>query len=152
MKNIYLIVAFIFVFLNGCGQPTKISNYSTVDLKDKTYGMMTDGVDQDRLRIAMLDEGFRIIAFQQEVAGSDRQKLEYKQVNVLVKFHFQEDRPCLFGKSSLGYGKIELVDSSSGATISFIEEMGFTEPCLGSEAIYGNVFKKLAKSLKAKTL
>lgn len=152
MRQIYFTAVFIlYLLLNGCGQPTKISNYANVDLKGKTYAMMNDGIYQDRLRIAMLDEGFRVIAFQQEVAGTDRQKLDYKKVNILIKFHYQEDRPCLFGRSSLGYGSIEVIDSSSGETNLIIEEMGFTEPCGGSEAIYGNVFKKLAKSLKAKT-
>jgi hypothetical protein len=55
----------------------------------------------------------------------------------------------LLGRSSLVYGKLEVIQTTTGKTLRVIEEMGFTEPCMGSEAIYGNVFKKLAKTLSA---
>ena len=108
---------------------------------------MQEGEYENRLRIAILNEGISISAYHQEVKGSDRQKLDYKRPDYLLKVVLEEDRPCLIGRSSLVYGKLEIIEASSGATQSIIEEMGFTEPCMGSEAIYGNVFKKLAKTL-----
>ncbi len=110
---------------------------------------MHEGEFENRLRIALLDEGVNISAFHQEIRATDRLPLNYKQADYLLKITTQEDRPCLLGRSSLVYGKLEVIQTTTGKTLRVIEEMGFTEPCMGSEAIYGNVFKKLAKTLSA---
>jgi hypothetical protein len=135
--------------LVACGQPTKIYNYTNVTNNGQTYALMQEGEFENRLRVALLDEGVYVNAYHQEVKGSDRIPLNYKQADFLLKVMVQEDRPCLIGRSSLVYGKLEVIQTTTGRTLSVIEEMGFTEPCMGSEAIYGNVFKKLAKTLSS---
>lgn len=133
--------------LVACGQSTKIYNYQNVSTNDQTFALMQEGEFENRLRVALLNEGINVSAFHQEVKGSDRLPLNYKQADFLLKVLVEEDRPCLIGRSSLVYGKLEVIQTTTGRTLSVIEEMGFTEPCMGSEAIYGNVFKKLAKTL-----
>lgn len=141
-----LILSVMLMF--GCGQSTKIYKYNDLAITGFTYGMMQEGEYENRLRIALLNEGVQVSAFHQEVKGSDRIQMNYVPPRYLLKLQVDEDRPCLIGTSRLVYGKLEIIDYKSGTTLYMIEEMGFTEPCIGSEPIYGNVFKKLAISLK----
>jgi hypothetical protein len=149
MKTLFTLLGWIFIasVLTACGQATKVYHYGPQSNSGHQFALMQEGEFENRLRVAMLNEGLSISAFHQEIKGTDRQTLTYKQPDWLIKVQVQEDRPCLIGRSSLVYGKLEVIQASTGSTMKIIEEMGFTEPCMGSEAIYGNVFKKLAKTL-----
>lgn len=148
MRSLLILITITTLLISGCGQSTKIYHYNNSLVTGFTYGMMQEGEYENRLRLALLNEGIQVSAFHQEVKGSDRTKMNYTPPTYLLKLQVDEDRPCLIGTSRLVYGKLEVIDYKTGTTLYIIEEMGFTEPCLGSEPIYGNVFKKLASSLK----
>ena len=154
MKNSIVIkLIFILAFtglLSACGQPTKITIIDEGKFfEGLSFGIMQEGQYENLLRQKLLEKGIRTSAEHKEQRGFNHQATFKYPVehDYLLKFTFRENRPCIIGASKLGYGKLEVLNKNSGRTIIVIEEMGFTEECLGSTAIYGHLFEKLANSL-----
>lgn len=144
--RIFLIASFLF--FSACGQATKITKYESNISDGPSFAFMQEGYDENKLRNAMLIKGLNVFAFHRESRGFHAEGPSEVSPDFFIKFSYRLNRPCIAPGSLLIYGKAEIIDSKTKRSILSIEELGFNDSCLGSKAFYGDVYEKLASSIK----
>lgn len=146
-----LVVSAIIVVISGCGQATKITRFDNSSRLDAGPHLviLQEGVDENRLRAAMLRQRLNVSSVHNEQRGFSHEPAFGAAVaDYYVKFSSRLNRPCIAPGSELIYGTVELIDPKSGRSVISIEELGFNDSCLGTKAFYGDVYEKLAASIQ----
>ena len=141
----------IVVGISGCGQATKITRFDSLPPLEAgpRLVILQEGVDENRLRAAMLRQRLNVSSVHSEQRGFNHEPAFGEAVaDYYVKFSSRLNRPCIAPGSELIYGTAELINSKSGRSVISIEELGFNDSCLGTKAFYGDVYEKLAISIQ----
>ena len=141
--------------VSGCGSPTRVVDYRNIEkVSDLKFSMLEDSRYSNRLRIQLQQKGISVTPIHATITGNllDRNIKAEGSVDYYLKFTFELNRPCIAPPSLLGTGTVDVISAKNNRLVLQIQEEGFDEACLGSYALYGNLFDELAESIKVQVL
>ena len=147
--KIIFFIAFA-IGLSGCGTSTKITEMKDVKIiSDIKFSMLQDSKHANRLRIQLQQKGVRVTPIHATISENllDSKIKSENDIDFYLKISFELNRPCIAAPSLLGTGTVDVISAIDSQVVMQIQEEGFDEACLGTYALYGDLFDELSNSI-----